>query len=76
MHYKNLKNVGKVKKFGAFGGVFVPSLLSILGVIMFLRLPWIVGMAGLWSTLGIILVAHVISITTGLSISSLATDKH
>lgn len=32
-------------------------------------------MAGLWSTLGIILVAHIISITTGLSISSLATDK-
>ncbi len=75
MHYKNLKSVGKVKKFGAFGGVYVPSLLSILGVILFLRLPWIVGMAGLWSTLGIILVAHVISVTTGLSISSLATDK-
>ena len=72
---QNLKSVGKAKKFGAFGGVYVPSLLSILGVIMFLRLPWIVGVAGLWSTLGIILVAHVISITTGLSISSLATDK-
>jgi amino acid transporter len=67
--------LGKAKKFGAFGGVFTPSLLSILGVIMFLRLPWIVGMAGLWSTLGIILVAHIISVSTGLSISSLATDK-
>jgi len=72
---QNLKSVGKAKKFGAFGGVYVPSLLSILGVILFLRLPWIIGMAGLWSTLGIIMVAHVISITTGLSISSLATDK-
>ncbi len=67
--------MAKARKFGLFGGVFTPSLLSILGVIMFLRLPWIVGMAGLWSTLGIILVAHVISISTGLSISSLATDK-
>lgn len=44
-------------------------------MIMFLRLPWIAGMAGLWSTLGIILVAHMISVSTGLSISSLATDK-
>ncbi len=69
------EKVARAKKFGAFGGVFVPSLLSILGVIMFLRLPWIAGMAGLWSTLGIILVAHVISVSTGLSISSLATDK-
>ncbi len=67
--------VGKAKKFGAFSGVFTPSLLAILGVIMFLRLPWIVGQAGLWATLGIILVAHIISISTGLSISSLATDK-
>lgn len=69
------ESVARARKLGAFGGVFTPSLLSILGVIMFLRLPWIVGMAGLWSTLSIILVAHIISVTTGLSISSLATDK-
>ncbi len=53
----------------------MPSILSILGVIMYMRLPWIVGQAGLISTLGIILVAHIISVTTGLSISSIATDK-
>lgn len=63
------------KKFGTFGGVYTPSLLTILGVIMYLRLPWVVGSAGLYQALGIILVAHVISISTGLSISSIATDK-
>ena len=67
--------MAKVKKFGTFGGVFVPSILTILGVIMYLRLPQIVGEAGLWYTLGIIVVAHIISVTTGLSISSMATDK-
>jgi amino acid transporter len=67
--------LAKVKKFNAFSGVFTPSILTILGVIMYLRLPWIVGQAGLWSTLGIILVAHIISITTGLSVASIATDK-
>lgn len=67
--------MAKAKKFGTFGGVFTPSILSILGVIMFLRLPWIVGQAGLWSTLGIILVAHVISLSTGLSVASVATNK-
>jgi amino acid transporter len=67
--------VAKARKFGVFSGVFTPSILSILGVIMFLRLPWIVGQAGLWSTLGIILVAHIISLSTGLSVSSIATDK-
>ncbi|MBR9977261.1 MAG: amino acid permease [Bacteroidetes bacterium] len=62
-------------KFGTFGGVFTPSILTILGVIMYLRLPWIVGQAGLWVTIGIIVVAHIISVTTGLSVASIATDK-
>jgi amino acid transporter len=65
----------KGKKFGTFGGVFTPSILTILGVIMYMRLPMISGEAGLIGTLGIILVAHLISITTGLSVSSIATDK-
>jgi amino acid transporter len=62
-------------QFGAFGGVFTPSILTILGVIMYLRLPWVVGQAGLIAAVGIILVAHIVSVTTGLSISSIATDK-
>jgi amino acid transporter len=64
-----------MKKFGTFAGVFTPSLLTILGVIMYMRLGWVVGNAGLLGTLAIIIIAHVISITTGLSISSVATDK-
>lgn len=63
------------KKFGTFGGVFTPSILTILGVIMYLRLGWVVGNGELWLTLGIILLAHFISVATGLSISSIATDK-
>ncbi len=65
----------RAKKFGTFGGVFTPAILTILGVIMYLRLGWIVGQAGLFYTIVIILIAHIISITTGLSLSSIATDK-
>ncbi|BDQ02744.1 amino acid permease [Ignavibacterium sp.] len=67
--------MAKSKKIGTFGGVFTPSILTILGVIMYLRLPWIAGQAGLYMTIGIILLAHLISVTTGLSVSSIATDK-
>lgn len=66
---------GKVKKFGAFAGVFTPSLLTILGVIMYMRLGWVVGNAGLVYALIIIFLAHIISLSTGLSVSSIATDK-
>lgn len=67
--------MAKSNKFGTFGGVFTPSILTILGVIMYLRLPMIVGEAGLWQTLGIIVVAHIIAFATGISVSSIATDK-
>jgi len=63
------------KKFGFFAGVFTPSILTILGVIMYMRLGWVVGNAGLIGTIVIILIAHVIAVTTGLSVSSVATDK-
>jgi len=63
------------KKFGAFAGVFTPSILTILGVIMYMRMGWVVGNAGLVGTIIIIVIAHVISISTGLSLSSIATDK-
>ena len=65
----------EIQKFGSFAGVFTPSLLTILGVIMYMRLGWVVGNAGLIGAIVIIVIAHVISITTGLSISSVATDK-
>ncbi len=40
-----------------------------------MRMGWVVGNAGLWGTIIIVIIAHVISISTGLSISSISTDK-
>ncbi|MFB6345670.1 MAG: hypothetical protein ABEK50_07865, partial [bacterium] len=48
------------QKFGTFGGVFVPTLLTILGVILFLREGWVVGNAGLLGSWLIITLAFVI----------------
>lgn len=62
------------RKFGTFAGVFVPTILTILGAIMYLRLGWVVGNAGLLGAIGIILLAHVITISTGLAVSSMATN--
>ncbi len=62
-------------RFGTFAGVFTPSILTILGVIMYLRFGWVVGHAGLAGALVIVVVAHLITFTTGLSISSIATNR-
>ncbi len=61
-------------KFGTFGGVFTPSTLTILGVIMFLRFGLVVGEAGVIQALIIVLVAKVITTLTALSVSGLATN--
>jgi len=62
------------KLFGTLGGVFTPTLLTILGVIMYLRLPWTVGNAGLLGGIMVILLANGITAATGLSLSSIATN--
>lgn len=61
-------------KFGTFGGVFTPSTLTILGVIMFLRFGQVVGEAGMWHALLIVLGAKVITTLTAFSISAIATN--
>lgn len=66
---------GGAGRFGAFGGVFTPSILTILGVVMYMRLGWVTGQAGLAWALGIIVVAHLISLATGLSVASIATNR-
>lgn len=62
------------KLFGTFAGVFTPTLLTILGVIMFLREGWLVGNAGLLGAWLIILLAFAITAFTGLSLSSVTTN--
>ena len=60
--------------FGTFGGVFTPCVLTILGVIMFLRFGSVVGQAGLWGALLIVLASKVITLLTTLSLSAIATN--
>ena len=64
-----------MKKFGTFGGVFTPTLLTILGVIMYLRLGWVVGNAGLLGAWVIITISFIITIATALSMSSITTNN-
>ena len=61
-------------RFGALSGVFVPTVLTILGIILFLRMGWVVGQAGLAGTVVIILLANLITLITGLSLSTIATN--
>ena len=60
--------------FNTFSGVFLPSILTILGVVMFMRLGTVTGELGILWALGILLVAESIAVATGLSISAISTN--
>ena len=55
------------RRFGTFEGVFTPTLLTILGVIMFLREGWVAGQLGLLGAWLVVLLASVITSCTALS---------
>jgi len=63
-----------VRKFGTFLGVYTPSVLTILGLIMYLRFGWVVGNVGLPMTLFIVILATSITAITALSASAVATN--
>ena len=66
---------GKQKnEFGTFAGVFTPSILTILGVIMFMNAGSVVGYAGLFGALIILVLCKSITSLTSLSISAISTN--
>jgi amino acid transporter len=64
----------KTGTMGTFAGVFTPSVLTILGIILFLRLGYVVGSTGFGRALIIITLANAISVLTSISISAIATN--
>lgn len=61
-------------EFGTFAGVFTPSILTILGVIMFMNAGSVVGYAGLLGALGILVLCKSITSLTSLSIAAISTN--
>ncbi|MCB9795276.1 MAG: Na-K-Cl cotransporter [Alphaproteobacteria bacterium] len=59
---------------GTFLGVFTPTMLTILGVIMYLRAGWVVGNAGVGLAVLIVALSCSITFITSLSVSSMATN--
>ena len=64
----------QAKKFGTLLGVYTPSVLTILGVTHVPALRLGGRSRGSGPGLLIVLLAHVISLTTGLSVASIATN--
>ena len=62
------------KKLGTFGGVFTPSLLTILGLVLFLRVGTVTGDVGLVAMLAILGLSTLVSVLTTISLAAIATN--
>ncbi|XP_030205456.1 solute carrier family 12 member 7 isoform X2 [Gadus morhua] len=68
------KKAVKSPQMGTFMGVYLPCLQNILGVILFLRLTWIVGTAGIVESLAIVVMCCSCTMLTAISMSAIATN--
>lgn len=62
------------KKFGWIEGVLIRCLLNIWGVILFLRMSYIVGEAGVLGSIAIVALATVVTVLTTISMSAICTN--
>lgn len=62
------------KRFGTFSGVFLPNVLTIFGVILFYRLGWVTGNAGMIGAFVLITIGNLVTLATAFSLSSIVTN--
>ncbi|XP_040911344.1 solute carrier family 12 member 9-like isoform X4 [Toxotes jaculatrix] len=62
------------RKLGVVFGVVIPTLLSMFSVVVFLRIGFVVGQAGLYQSVAMFLVAYFIITMTVLSVCAISTN--
>ncbi len=70
---KTLPSAQAGHRFGT-APVFLVSVTTILGAILFLRFGYAVAHAGLGGTLAVIVLGHLVTIPTVLAVSEIATE--
>uniref|UniRef100_A0A8C3JEA0 Solute carrier family 12 member 1 n=1 Tax=Calidris pygmaea TaxID=425635 RepID=A0A8C3JEA0_9CHAR len=71
---KEEENKTGIVKFGWVKGVLVRCMLNIWGVMLFIRLSWIVGQAGIGLGIIVIGLSVVVTTLTGISMSAICTN--
>ena len=66
--------IGGSEKLGTFSGVFVPTSLNVLSILMFIRWGFILGQGGVVGMMGMLVVAYLINLVTTMSISAVASN--
>jgi potassium/chloride transporter 9 len=71
---QNMNSGGQGTKLGTFDGVYLPTTLNVLSILMFLRFGFLLGQVGILGMLLLLVVAYSIDLLTTLSISAISTN--
>lgn len=61
-------------KFGTIKGVYIPDVLQMIGVILFMRLGWILGHVGTTTMVAVITLSSTLILLTSLSMTAIVTN--
>ncbi|KAI1281976.1 Solute carrier family 12 member 6 [Halotydeus destructor] len=64
----------KGAELGTLAGVYLPCIQNIFGVILFIRMVWIVGTAGVPLAFLVVLICCMVTFATTISLSAIATN--
>ncbi|KAK9369527.1 amino acid permease-domain-containing protein [Lipomyces kononenkoae] len=73
-HIMDEKKSPESPKMGTFSGVFIPTTLNVMSILMFLRFGFILGQVGVIGMIGFLVMSYVIDLLTVLSISAISTN--
>ncbi|XP_026125611.1 solute carrier family 12 member 5-like isoform X2 [Carassius auratus] len=68
------KKTVQAPRMGTIMGVYLPCMQNILGVILFLRMTWLVGIGGVFGTFTIVFMCCSTTMLTAISMSAIATN--
>ncbi|XP_067651292.1 solute carrier family 12 member 4-like isoform X1 [Haliotis asinina] len=69
------KGKGQQKaNLGTVLGVYLPCIQNIFGILLFVRMTWIVGMAGAMESFFVVLISCLTTLLTSISMSAIATN--
>lgn len=74
VHHIDKQESPNSNKLGTFDGVFIPTTLNVLSILMFLRFGFILCQSGILGMFGLLIVSYAIDLLTTLSISAIATN--
>jgi amino acid transporter len=67
--HKTIKN-----QLGTLNGCFIPCCLNIMGAVMFMRLGWATGEAGVLGAVSMLAIGMFVTLLTAFSLSAIATN--